>query len=184
MLEKWLNSYPAKLRWVTFGVPLAILLIGGRLWIVPDLQRLSASRSANRGESGKSTLILSLAAEESAVKKYHTQLTDSDDMTWFVDHLGELAEKAGVSLVSVSPENSRNVGHVSEVSFQIEAEAGYHALGEWISRIENSTPFIKVTKFEARPLQQRAGAAKNELRATVYLAVFRPTGELKSILNR
>ncbi len=131
-------------RRVVIIVPIAVGLFLGFLFIIkPGLGRLNNAKSEVSGLQIKVSSYQFILDGEKKIGEYKKLF--SGDKTWLIEQLNSTAEKTGVSILSILPEETKRVGDILErASVRIDAECTYHQLGEFISRAESLPAYVKV----------------------------------------
>ncbi len=114
-----------------------------------QVKKLSVSRS---NEIERNKYFNTIAEDERKLLSYKKFLSKTQDSSWLIDFVNRVAGEAGLSLGSVSPEGAgADLEAYPKISLRIETHCGYHELGEFISRIESASTFIRINYISMRP---------------------------------
>ena len=184
-IESFLLRFKRR-RLIVIVAPIALgLLAGGALIVKPAIQRITGIKSELAGLARKATSYKYILDTESRMEAYRAKLSKPGDKTWLIEQLNLIGDKTNVSIVSIVPEESKKVGdYLDRTSVRIEAEAGYHDLGEFVSRVENLEPLVKILELGiqiddeegvASPGGFQAAARKpNTYRVLMSVGLFAP----------
>ncbi len=73
--------------------------------------------------------------------------------------LQQLSWDTGMELISVAPEQTREVAGFEERRFRIKLKGSYFHLYEWLTRISDDPPFLVLQKYELRKKTNPKGDA-------------------------
>ncbi|MDD5116476.1 MAG: type 4a pilus biogenesis protein PilO [Candidatus Omnitrophica bacterium] len=100
-------------------------------------QQLSSLEESKNEEARKSEIIESLNRVEKRINSYKKTFTGKD-LGSVIDAMTEIAKDTGVKVISVKPGSEHRESDYTRSSFLIVVRAAdYHALGNFISRLEN-----------------------------------------------
>ncbi|MEA3560777.1 MAG: type 4a pilus biogenesis protein PilO [Candidatus Omnitrophota bacterium] len=112
---------------------------------------------ANMSEERKKQSILGQIKEiEGKIKNYKPRLSDTLETHWLLENVSKMAGKAGVDLVSIKPVSSKQEGDYVFLRISLKVICGYHQLGNFISKLENSELFIKIDNMELKLVERSA----------------------------
>ncbi len=119
------------------------LFAGGLLVVKPGLTKISRIKSDISSLKEKVSAYLFVLEGESKLSNYKKLF--SGDKNWLVEQVNSMAQKSGVSIFSILPEEPVKVGELLErSSIRIDAESNYHQLGSFVSSLESLDPYIKI----------------------------------------
>ena len=133
-------------RPVVIALPIVLgLMAGGLLVIKPGLAHLRAIENDLNSLTQKESSYQTIVEMEKKLDETRGRFRQGGDKTWLIEQLNALANKTDISILSITPEESKKIGDYLEcASVHVEAEAGYHPLGEFVSRVESMEPFMKI----------------------------------------
>lgn len=103
------------------------------------------------------------------VDYYQNQLPGKKEIPSLLENLSQIAKESNVKLLGIQPQPSPDRGEeftvYQEVPIAINAECGYHQLGLFINKLENSARFMKVADIKI------TGGAKNPRIHNVKLVI-------------
>ena len=128
---------------VIAGLALLGLLAGYLLVVKPGLGHLDGTKTELTGLQQKVSAYQFVLDSEKKTTQYKTRF--SGDKTWLIEQLNTLAEQTGFSIQTILPEDPKKVGDfLDRTSVRIDAEANYHQLGAFISRVESLDAYVKI----------------------------------------
>lgn len=167
-------------RWRVLAAGVALLCVYGVLGELAP--RAGAAYAAYEAWQRQEATIASMArwAEERQALSHrkrrlqerfaalYVSLPRSDQMSILLQVLQESADAAGVTVRHVRPAEHVRFAAYDELPFAVEVAGGFHALGAFISRIEQSPYVITLDGFEIR----RPAVTAARLHATLSLSVI------------
>ncbi len=132
---------------VILGVFVIGSFIGWKIFIGPPIRQLEFMDNENRNTLKKGAAIAALSGLKKGLDKYSPALFETNDFTWLIDELNRTALHAGLILVLATPLGEEERGNYTKLTLRIEARGGYHELGRFVSLVENSSRFIKISNL-------------------------------------
>lgn len=146
-------SVEMKIAAVCAGVSFLGFLLGWNLLIQPDLKSLESFKVKRGLESKKREADLVIEAQKTKIKSYEKNFSPAGDVSWAIESVTELAKKSGLTVTSMSPAEPEKKGDFDKLSLKVEADCGYHELGKFVSLLESSDRFLKVSALNAKRLK-------------------------------
>ncbi len=129
---------------------------GGVLVVKPALNNLRSIRSDIASLTEKVSSYTYVLEGESKLLNYKKLF--SGDRTWLIEQINSIAEKSGLSILSILPEEPGKATDLLErSSVRIEAEATYHQLGAFVSQLESLDSYVKLQIVEISTERDGAG---------------------------
>ena len=147
----------------------ALAALGGyqRLY-APSQHMLSTLQTQLEEQRQTQELRVQLARSLQDMERFRKRLPPKPEAEWLVHEVGQLAEKTGVQLTSIAPQDPTKLGALTRLAVMLQFRASYHQLGEFVSILENATAFMRVDRLEVVRVQQ--GIAQIGLTvSTVYV---------------
>lgn len=178
---------------VLIVVAVAGAFLGGVFIIKPGLKRMTTLRSEIASLAQKKATYQFLVDSEKKAEVYKARFPANADKSWLVEKLNTLANDSDLPVTSIQPEEKETIeGHLQRTSIHIDAEAGFHELGEFVSRVENLEPFVKILDLSLRvgdapagmtatpgapapAVRSRPGAGPEGHRISMSIGLFTPT---------
>ncbi len=149
MIDEMLSKIRHKKPVITVLFVTAGLVAGWTLYGRSMLTRLQTLEQERAALVQKTTLVQSIADIERRLTEYQTRLTEGKKKGWFLEEMNSIAKEAGFILLSVEPQQRRDIGNDLELlSVHIEADASFHELGEFVSRLESAKSAFKVVQVD------------------------------------
>ena len=127
----------------------------------------------------KQALYQQMIALQKNIDKLQAIMVDTADLSWLIDELHRVAVESGVEVVSTAPSSSEKLEYYEKAIVRVEVIGGYHAIGDFASRIESARYFMKVSNLRLEMMQmQKSDEKTTQLRALFTLGVFRPLKEM------
>ena len=91
------------------------------------------------------------------IENYKKRFPYENEIPALLEHLSKTAKDSGVKILAIKPVNpdaktrqelQQSGGLFLEMPIKIEASSGYHQLGVFINKLENSERFVKVNDFK------------------------------------
>ncbi len=154
------------------GLGAVALLITRNLVLEPHAKVMRVINSQTTLERQKKDLLITIGSIDAQVSGYKDALSGSRETSWLIEELNKMASASEVTLTSAEPGNKEKTGDYQRLTLRLEARGPYHALGEFLSRIESAPRFIKVSSARFEPPPDLATAAPNDLAATMAVSIF------------
>ena len=162
---------------------LAVILLYGKILFMPKMKQISSVGAQIKnlsGEikrvqkmfSGKETLLQRRDALLSKINSYEEKLSSEKEIPALLEELSEMANQTGVKIDSIEPPKlgTAEKGKLyQEVPILIRGKSGYHQLGRFINRLENSARFMKVKGIDITGNTAGYGTHSFTLRAIAYV---------------
>lgn len=175
-LERWLADGRVQVAVILSGAAAAAFLIGWNFLLKPDLTKLRESEERVRQAASKHKTISRIFAAEQKIKGYKGRFAPSADTSWLINFLSASAKQSRVSLTSVTPSTVNKAQEYEIVALALQTRSGYHALGEFISKIESHDSYLLVSDLR---IDSEAGA----LGATLIVTCIHPLGVWEKLLK-
>lgn len=95
-----------------------------------------------------------IEAYKTKVGKYEKTLPTEEGIPGLLESLSEMAKSSNMSIAGIVPVASRDIKSQSrvykEIPITINAKSGYHELGRFMSNLENSDRFIKISDMQIK----------------------------------
>lgn len=133
-----------------------------------DIQRAKVSPDSLKGlEAGIEKL-------KARIDYYQRKLTSKVDVPQILKELNQMAEPLRIKIVSVNPLAKEEISlpggeeFIFQVPIRISLKCGYHQLGIFINKIENSPRFMKIADLKINAVSRDIWAHDIELVITSY----------------
>ena len=125
------------------------VFFGGLMVVKPTLARISSIETEKAALSKKAEVFNNIIGWEKKMSVYKKQLAPIEDKAKVMELLNMLAGDSGINIISMTPDETAPVGlYLQRVLVRIEADAGYHQLGEFVSRVESLDQFVKFVNVQ------------------------------------
>lgn len=172
-----LKSTKEKLAALTLAVAVGIGFVAWNFVVKPQ----SLKRAAIVGEQGsdraKKDLLSAISAKEKALAAYRPRFPDKTEPSWLIETLNEIADEAGVSIVSVAPIGRESLDAYVRMPVRLEIDCSYYSLGDFVSRIENHERFLKVNAMRVDGNRSPEQASQS-LRVAMTVSALYPVGDV------
>ncbi len=148
--------------------------VGWNFFVSPLVKQSKLLETEKRNTVKKEAVLRNITYSEKKLSAYDEALSSTKEITWLIEALNRMASESSLTLVSAAPAGDENRGDYKKITLQIEARGGYHALGDFVSRVENSTRFIKISSCHLE-LPQDGNDVKGGLKILMSLSVFSVT---------
>ncbi len=142
-------------------------LLGWNLLIKKDLAELAIFEKKKSIEPQKQQKTTLIQSHLDKIKTYDSYLSPSTEVSWAVEAITSMANNAGLSVTSMSPMDPENGVYLDKLLLKIEADCGYHELGDFVSRLESYSKFLKISRLSLK--RSKTGS---ELKASMVIAIF------------
>lgn len=153
-----------------------VIFFGGafvawNFFVKPATAQLAGAQAELLMIGKKKVAAENLASLERQYTQYEKALSSSKLTSWLIDEIGRMAAECNVTLVSAAPGGDSTFADFHKITLRVEANGGYHEFGDFVSRIENSDRFIKVSDCN---IEKLSGAAdgKVTLRISMTISIF------------
>lgn len=109
-----------------------------------------------------------VASYKEKVDRYEKMLPAGKEIPALLENLSEMAKSSNIKIVGITPVgvDEQNKGDIyQEVPILISAKSGYHELGTFLSKLENSDRFMKIVDIEIRA--NRSAPKKHDVEVIV-----------------
>lgn len=140
------------------GLNIAILVVA--LFIAGNIYKNQANRQsvliqAKDSEAKKNEVLIRIGQLDKQIASLK-KVFNSKDVSSVLNKLGNIAKESGVNIVSVKPQAEVALDDYSKYSFNLDiAASGYHDIGKFISKIENSPDIYTVDNINISRLASR-----------------------------
>ena len=89
------------------------------------------------------------------IERYEKMLPAEQEIPTLLENLSDMARASNVKIVGITPsitksENTQSNKTYEEIPILISAKSGYHELGNFLAKLENSDRFMKVVDIKIR----------------------------------
>ncbi len=109
-----------------------------------EIRLIQAQSPEERARQNTKEEVATLLAQ---IKRYRERLPSDADPSWLAQEVVELAQKAGVQLISITQVVPRSLDKFTLLSVNLQLTASYHQLGAFLDEVERSPHFIRVDSF-------------------------------------
>lgn len=178
ILEKFKNKTVAMGAAAVLGT---LLLAYAWIWL-PTQKQMTLIEQDRVEFSKKAPLLSTIADAQKRFEKASKNFPKSTDTVKIIDELNMLAGQSQLAVLSIVPAKPARAGNYFEqVSVNIDAEGSYHAVGSYVSAIENLKYFTKIVFLEISGDQEEALSGTNLIprkqKISLTVAFFYPAGE-------
>lgn len=126
--------------------------IGWRAIIASDLEAHNKLLAAGQDEIKKQALMVEIKElENQNVAFTREKFLDTSEVSWLVKAINAIAKDSGVVISSVTPLETERGKDYQKLMLKIETQCSYHALGDFVSKIESYPKLIKLSAINLRP---------------------------------
>lgn len=159
-----------------------VALFGGwRLLIEPDLKKLAVIDNEKKSQSGKNELLQRIQMTETKIKSYAPQLAKTKETSWLIEDINRIAKESGVVLTAINPGTFKEFKNYEKIYLNLEAECNYNELGHFVSQLENSPRFIKISSIKMARPPEGDNADSGKLKVSMSVGTFRASKELEAL---
>ncbi len=153
LTDLFLNGRKKVLRIAIIALSLFIALIV----YISQTKNIESLRIREDMERKKNDVLGEIARSEKTIKLYKNMLSQKDALS-VMNVLGNIAKESNVTLVSIKPANEENRPLYIKFPFVLVIAAdNYHAMGKFISKIENEPGNYSVDAINIRPQEESRG---------------------------
>ena len=162
------DNKPQALAFLTL-IASIIFLLDIALILKPQITCLtdSLSKSGKMSADSKSARIniasidkykSDIASSKGKVDKYEKMLPAEQEIPSLLENLSEMAKEANIKILGITPVKLANLNQekkaqnqiYQEIPILISAKSGYHELGAFLAKLENSDRFMKVVDIKIK----------------------------------
>ena len=152
MIEQLIGKMSPKNRQILMlgGPILAGSFLGWNLVVKPHMAAIRYAQTEVQNLSSKESSFSNIGVLEKKLTDFKKRFSTSSDSTWLVDQLNSIANESSFTILSVKPEDDLAMlgGYLTRILVRIEADANFHQLGKFVSRVENLEQFVKIVVLE------------------------------------
>lgn len=169
---------------------LAILLVYFFFFLKPSMgklfdlmprvrERRIEIKTVRRDLAHEDLLKKRLEALEQKMGRYEKKLSREKEIPMLLENLSKLAKNSRVKILSITPiekklkapaEAAIEDSVYQEVPIAINAQSGYHELGTFINRLENSERYMQVSDIKIK--SGKANPKRHDIEFIVYVYTF------------
>ncbi len=160
------------IKHLTVYVTVAVALITGLLaqrilaWHHAQTVRLRAEIQA---EQEINRLLGRISQLQESIQQYEERMPSIEDTSWLVDLVTQLADERWLQLRSVEPQPPQDRGLYVKLGVKVGARCTYHALGDFVSDLENHQKFLAIEHCQIEMKDQKAATAEEPVVETQLL---------------
>ena len=167
-----LDHLPPKTKNKVIMTVLLSTIVGGilgNIYIQARLKEIAKLKYEKENHSKKDGLLRELNSSEKRLIDYRKRLAETKEVSWLIEELNRMASESGFTLTEANPGMTETKGDYEKASLNVEATCDYHQLGDFVSRIENSTRFIKISNLQ---LEKWAGGQEVGTKLSMTVSIF------------
>ncbi len=168
------ESVQKKLLFLIVSLLLAGFMLANNIIVSPFVSKLKSLYSEQTGINYKRQLVQEIGGLDKKLGSYKSSFPENKQVSWFIEELNKMAEQSSVSLTSIAPVNDENRGDYQKSIMKLETQCTYHELGDFVSRIESSSRFIKISGFRAELITEGKKVPGKNIRAILSISFFYP----------
>jgi Tfp pilus assembly protein PilO len=151
-MMKYLTTY------VTVAVVVVTAVFAYRiyLWHAEQVRRL---RAEVQSEQEVNRLLARISELQESIRRYEDRMPVTEDTSWLVDLVSQLADERWLQLRSVEPQTPQDRGLYTKLGVKLGARCSYHALGDFIGDLESHQKFLAVEQCQVELRNQVAAVA-------------------------
>ena len=113
----------------------------------------------------KDVLMQEVSKMREEIDYYEKRIPSEKGTSWLLMELSRIARETGIRYVSIVPAEEKKEESYVRIPIQVQIKCGYHSLGRFLSRIENSQRFMTVDNLTISP------DGSNPLRHNIILKI-------------
>ncbi len=156
----------------TITILLGCSFVTWSFFIKPLHVKLANLETEKRDIGLKKAAIENISGQLKRISTYGKAFSSEQQLPWLIEESNRFAAESGLTLVSAAPAGDQVVdaGGYKKIALRIEAKGSYHELGRFISMVENSPRFIKVSSVNINlPVTD---AESSELHIWISLCIY------------
>lgn len=139
-----------KSKLINIGLIILALIIAKNIYS-SQTAKINMLKADKETELKKASLIGDIGKIEEKIQAYK-QVLYKRDVSSVINDISEMANSAQIKIISVVPQQEREYAAYSEISVRLNIfAAGYHRIGDFISRLENSSGFYIIENLTVQP---------------------------------
>jgi len=123
----------------------------------------------------KDKLIQEINTLRESIDYYERRIPSEKAISWLLIELSRVARETGIKYLSITPQPEEKKESYIKVPIRIEIQCGYHNLGKFLTKIENSQRFMSVDNIGILP--DSSNPLKH--RVSMTISTFMLTPEVK-----
>jgi len=170
---KNVSLFSDKSKLLNIGLVILSLVISKNIYS-SQMVKINAVRNNQGREVKKNSLIADISALERKIQAYK-QVLYKRDAPAIISDISEMASSAQIKISSITPDKDREYPAYSEMSVKLTATApDYHRIGDFVSRLENSTGFYTIETLNIASVGQAPAAAdKLSFEMSIIAVIFK-----------
>jgi Tfp pilus assembly protein PilO len=158
---------------LTVALVLAGAFGGWKLVFTPNFQQLMGLKSERVESAKKGEVLKRIWTLETKIHSYQNLFSETRSTFWLIDALNEMADKADMTLVTVTPLEPETRKGYEKILVKLQMKGSYHALGKFFALVESHSRFIKI---DGARIEKMAGPQEKMegLQISILLSVFHP----------
>ena len=139
-----------KAKLINVGLVILSLIIAKNIY-GKQMAKINALKDNQNKEIKKNSLIADIGTIEKKIQVYKQALYKRD-ASMVINDISEMANSAQIKITSITPDKDREYAAYGEMSVRLTAMAAdYHWIGDFISRLENSSGFYTIESLSLQP---------------------------------
>jgi len=168
-----LNKMKGKSLILTVGLWGVGFFIGMNFIVSPGIGQIKKIRQEKELETKKAVVLEDIAALQTKNKRYRPMLSESQEVSWLIEALNQMAQASSIALTSVTPLAAEPVAGFKRIPVRIQTAGNYHQIGDFVSRVESESHFIKIDSVEMENTSENVKKGR-PMRLSMVLSVFYP----------
>ena len=121
-----------------------------------EKNKLTRELKGAQGDVGRiGSLRKDIESHNKKIERYEKILPAEQEIPTLLENLSDMARASNVKIVGITPsitksENTQSNKTYEEIPILISAKSGYHELGNFLAKLENSDRFMKVVDIKIR----------------------------------
>lgn len=129
---------------ITTVTILLVVLIGYKVIYQVAIKKVNYYNNKYQEEITKNKLRQDLSKLKGLQEKYEKLIMQQQNTDAIKNELLKLASNSGVKVISISSTKKPGIGNYNTCLATMEIECNYHKLGDFVARIENKEPYMKI----------------------------------------
>lgn len=157
------------------AVFLGVLWVSNAFFLAPIKGKIERLKKEKAVESEKSEIVESLASIEEKLAQRQRYLLGHPDTALVIEIINKIGEESGMELSSITPQRVEKKGPYARIPIQVESRCTWHELGEFSSRLEESSPFMKFDRINLQGLEEKEQSGKS-IMVKLVISAFAKVG--------